>query len=67
MTDAEELQLYRTLIETARINTVKSMDIQSGGMLKIVLDEQVPFSITRFRNVEYICIPSKEIRQCKKL
>jgi hypothetical protein len=67
MTDAEELRLYRTLIETARTNNVKSMDIQSGGMLKIVLDDQVPFSITRFRNVEYICIPYEEIRQCKKL
>jgi hypothetical protein len=66
MTDTEELQLYRTLIETARTNTVKSMDIQSGGMLKTILDEQVPFSITRFRNIEYICIPYQEIRQCKK-
>ena len=54
------------IITKAKKNPVKCGDLQSGGMMKEILDAKQPISLTRYGHIEAYLIPAHLIKEFMK-
>ena len=54
------------ILDQAKKNKVKCGDLQSGGMMKEILDAKQPISLTRYGHIEAYLIPAHLIKEFVK-
>ena len=54
------------IITKAKKNPVKCGDVQSGGVMKEILDAKQPISLTRYGHIEAYLIPAHLIKEFMK-